>query len=304
MSDKNSVYDFLRRFPDEEAARRFLENLKWGDEPHCPHCGCFEVSAVSHRSMPYRCRGCRGYFSVRSGSVFESSKISLHKWLMAMYLIGESSKGISSVQLAKMIGVQQKTAWFVGHRIREAYRQGKTMFAATVEADETYLGGKDKNRHESKKHKVGGGARDKEAVMGVKQRGGKTVYVECVSRVDSRTVDGVISKTVAIGSRLYTDDHRAYKQYSDGYRYTHRAVNHSVGEYIRGNVHTNGIESFWALLKRGYYGVYHYMSPKHLQRYLDEFSVRYAMSGQTTERLAVTASAMFGKRLRYRELTQ
>lgn len=278
-TDKN-VCRFLRRFPDEEVARGFFENLKWGDGPHCPHCGCFEVSEVKHKSMPYRCRGCRGYFSVRTRSVLESSKVSLHKWLMAMYLIAESSKGVSSVRLAKMLGVQQKTAWFMAHRIREAWTQGKTLFSAIVEADETCIGKKDKNGHASKKHKIGGGDHDKEAVI------------------------GVISKRVALDSRLYTDNHRAYKQYGNGYRYTHSAVNHSIGEYIRGQAHTNAIESFWALLKRGYYGVYHHVSAKHLQRYLDEFSTRYAMNGTMVENLAVTVTAMFGKRLKYGELTQ
>ena len=118
MPENKSVYGFLRRFPNEASAREFFENLKWGDEPHCPHCGCFEVSEVKHKSMPYRCRGCRRYFSVRTGSVLESSKVSLHTWLMAMYLVAESSKGVSSVQLAKWLGVQQKTAWFMAHRMK------------------------------------------------------------------------------------------------------------------------------------------------------------------------------------------
>jgi transposase-like protein len=190
---------------------------------------------------------------------------------MAVYLLSTTSKGISSVQLAKHIGVTQKTAWFMAHRIRKAHKQNKGQLFGRIEADETYIGGRAKNKHASKKMRGSQGGAGKAIVFGALARDGE-IRASVIPCADSYRLHGAVNEAVAKGSSLYTDEHRGYLGLT-GYRHT--VVKHSDGEYVRGNVHTNGIESFWALFKRGYHGVYHQMSAKHLQRYVDEFTFRF-----------------------------
>ena len=235
------------------------------------------ISIVKNkRPMPYRCKDCRGHFSVKTGTVLADSKLPLQTWLMAIYLLHTSKKGVSSTLMAKELGVTQKTAWHLNHRIREAMlnQDGLLGRNAPVEVDETYIGGKEKNKHRNKKLKAGRGAVGKAAVFGMIERGGKikAFPIEGTRKID---LQSSIVENVKRGSVVYSDCHRSYKNLKG---FKHDVVSHSAGEYVRGKVHTNGIESFWALLKRGYVGVYHQMSIKHLHRYVNEFSHRHNTS--------------------------
>jgi transposase-like protein len=263
-----SAFEFFERFSDEKSAREYLESARWPSGIRCIHCGHDYVWKIRDGKI-YTCKSCRSQFTIRTGTVMEDSHIPLRKWLYAMYLVSTARKGISSIQLAKEIGVTQKSAWFMLGRIREAC-QTEGQLSGTVEADETYIGGKESNRHESKKLKLGRGTAGKAVVFGARSRDGEA-RAEVISGTDTETMCKAVNAAVSSGSRLYTDDHAAYKS-AEGYR--HESVRHSAKEYVRGDVHTNSIESLWALLKRGHYGVYHQWSDKHLHRYVDEFVFR------------------------------
>ena len=296
-----SFYEFSQRFPDERAARLFFENKRWGNDIKCAHCGSSEVSECKgHIPMPYRCKTCRKHFSVRTGMVLAESRLPLHKWLMAIYMMTTARKGIPSTQMARELGTTQKTAWFLAQRIRETWMVscGGGM-GPIVEVDETYIGGKERNKHSHKKLKAGRGSVGKQAVLGIMERGGNVVAGP-VRSVDGETLQGVIRYHVALGSTVYTDSHAGYRGLTG---YDHHAVNHGVGEYVREQAHTNGIESFWALLKRGYYGIYHHMSAKHLHRYVNEFSFRHNTAKiDTIDFISLTAGRMVGQRLTYKDL--
>ena len=296
-----SFYEFFQRFPDEEAARLFFENKRWGDEIACAHCGTYEVSECkNHIPMPYRCKTCRKHFSVRTGMVLAESRLPLHKWLMAIYMMTTARKGIPSTQMARELGITQKSAWFLAHRIRKTWMasHGGDM-GPIVEVDETYIGGKERNKHPHKKLHAGRGTVGKQAIVGIMERGGKVVAGP-VSATDGPTLRGAIAYYVSPGSTVYTDSHAGYRGMTG---YNHISVNHGVGEYVSEQAHINGMESYWALLKRGYHGIYHYMSVKHLHRYVNEFSFRHntAKTG-TIEFIEMTVMLMFGKRLTYKEL--
>lgn len=294
-----SLFEFSRKFSSESAVAKYLVNRRWPGGKICPHCNSSRtVEIVSKKPMPYRCQGCRKHFSIRTGTVLAESKIPLVKWFFAIYLMTTARKGISSVQLAKELGVTQKTAWFLEHRIREAYRQKGGLLGNEVEIDETYIGGKEKNKHAHKKLQAGRGAVGKQAVMGMKQRGGsvRAFTIKETGRID---LQAAIVENVKRGSSVYTDCHRSYMGMKG---YNHKVVKHSVGEYVKGQVHTNGIESFWALLKRGYYGIFHNMSFKHLHRYVNEFSTRYNLGHDTIACLNAVTDAMVGNRLTYKAL--
>jgi len=294
-----SVYKFTEKFESEEKSRQYVESRRWPEERTCPLCGSIHtVEVKDHKPMPYRCQDCRKHFSVRTGTILTESKIPLRKWLFAIYLMTTARKGISSVQLAKTLGVTQKTAWFLEHRIREAYGIDNGPLGEEVEVDETFIGGKEKNKHRNKRITFGRGGVGKQAVIGMLQRNGriKAFKIKGTSRVE---LQGVIAQHVEQGSTLYTDCHSGYEGVKG---YTHEAVRHSVGEYVRGQAHTNGIESFWALLKRGYYSTFHHMSVKHLHRYVNEFSTRHNVGHGTIANLNVAVDGMFGKTLTYKEL--
>ena len=305
-----SLLQLFEMLPDAESARQFLEARRWGGGlPNaCPLCGGTEhVSARGgKRKGYYRCADCGGEFTVRTGTIFERSHVPLHKWVYAMYLVVTARKGVSSLQLSKEIGVTQKTAWFMLGRLREACGSGDDgPLSGTIEADETFVGGLEKNKHESKKLRAGRGAVGKTPVFGMRERGGK-VKAAPVESADQATVTNAVHEHVEIGSTVYTDSASAYNPIG-GLFYGHASVNHSAGEYVRGDVHTNGMESVWAVFKRSVTGTWHHVSPKHLRRYIDEAAFRLNdgnVANHTLERLDAFIAAAFGARLTWRELTQ
>lgn len=297
-----STFELFQMFPDADTARGYMEKRRWPDGPVCPSCGEKERIYDKGKGF-YRCNADLFVFTVRTGTIFERSKIGLHKWLYAMYLFVTARKGISSVQLAKQIGVTQKSAWFMLQRLREACGDDPSQLAGIIEMDEVYIGGKESAKHEGKKTKLGRGSVGKTPVIAARERGGR-VKAEVVRSVTGRKAVGFSYRHVQAGSTIHTDESAIYNRLN-GLIFKHERINHSAGEYVRGNVTTNGIESVFAVMKRGLHGVYHHASPKHLARYVNEFTFRLNdanVKHHTLERLNSLLDAAVGKRLTYQRL--
>ncbi len=288
-------------FPDEGTAKTWLAEQRWPEGPHCPYCDSSNVqSNIRHKTMTHRCRDCEGkpMFSVKTGTVMEGSKLKYRIWAIGIYLFTTNIKGISSMKLHRELGIGQKSAWFMLHRLRKAYEIEVGPFSGTVEVDETFIGGKEKNKHNNKRSHIQDPS-GKEVVVGMKDRKTNKVIAKPVPARTKEELQGFVSANVSKKAMVYTDDHKSYT----GLPFEHESVNHSVGEYVRKQAHTNGVESFWAMLKRGYYGTYHRISPKHLERYVNEFSGRHNVREQDTiDQMGFLAKGMVGKRLPYKEL--
>lgn len=302
-------------FTDADKARTHLEAVRWPDGPICPHCGVVDEATAmqgkSHRKGLYKCKACRKPFSVTVGTVFERSKIPLNKWLLATHLMTASKKGMPAHQLHRMLGITYKSAWFMAHRIREAMRPGGETgplggTGKTVEADETFVGGKEKNRHKSKRAKKRlGGNWGKETVFSLVEREGQVRSVHTPS-VTAATLLPILKAQLDHGTKLMTDDAGQYRHMHRDF--DHEAVNHSAGEYVRGEAHTNTVEGYFSILKRGVTGTYHHVSQQHLKRYLAEFDFRYnermGLGVSDAQRADKALEGIGGKRLTYRRTNE
>ena len=295
-----SLIDVVQMFDTEEKAEDWFVAQRWPDGAQCPRCEGFKVSDKQGRKpQRFHCRDCRRYFSVKTGTVLQDSNISLSKWAIAFHLYSTNLKGVSSMKLHRDLGITQKSAWHMAHRIREAWDVTAERFSGPVEADETYIGGKETDKHTSKKLNAGRGTVGKTAVVGVKDRQTGQVSTAVVERTDRATLQGFVQTHTEPFAKVYTDEAVAYR----GINRDHEAVAHGAREYVRGQAHTNGMESHWATLKRGYDGVYHQFSVKHLHRYVAEFEGRHNVRPlDTADQMTALARGSVGSRLRYADL--
>ncbi len=304
-------------FADEDKARAFLENMVWPNGPICPHCDCTEVYKLTAKEASkspvrpgvYKCKKCRKQFTVRIGTIMEESLLPIRKWLMAIHLMTSSKKGVSSHQIARELDITQKSAWFLNHRIREAMKREPlaSMLQGIVEADETYMGGKPRPGMSAKPQKRGFGTK-KTPVLVLVERDGSCV-VKPIERVDSKNLKGTIEANVAKTAIIMTDELNRYRGLHKTFA-GHEHVNHGIRQYVKRLknglvVHTNTAESFFALLKRGHYGIFHQLSKKHLHRYCIEFGFRWDRRGITDgERMVDAVKGIKDKRLFYRQPVQ
>lgn len=294
-----SIFELTEMFPTEESAVKWFEEILWPNGRRCGHCGSDKTCMASHQKMPYWCKSCRSYFSVKTGTVFANSKLPMRKWLFGLYIFTTSLKGVSSMKLHRELKITQKSAWFMLHRLREAWKiAGLEKFTGPVEVDETYMGGKEANKHDRKKLKSGRGGVGKTPIVGIKDRKTNKVVARVVPNVKKPTLQGFIGEQVNPSAEKFTDNNTAYNGLEN-----RESVNHSIGEYVNGRIHTNGIESFWSMFKRSHKGIYHKMSPKHLQRYVDEFVGRhYSRSSNTIDQMRGVVEMATGKDLTYGKL--
>ena len=301
----NNLVQLFTYFNNEQVCRDYLEQIRWNGNITCPYEDCKHDKVFKYSNgKVYKCDKCKKQFSVRVGTMFEGSKISLQKWFAAIYLITSHKKGISSLQLHKDLGLTQKTAWFMLHRVRHSLglnNQPSGKLEGTCEADETYIGGQEKNKHQSKKTKgtQGRSLKTKIPVVGIIKRGGE-LRANVVDGASGEILKKFIHENLEVGNPLNTDEWLGYKGLSK--IFDHNVVKHNSKEYVKGDIHTNTIEGFWAILKRGIMGIYHSMSRKHLQRYVDEFVFRYNTRGFSESYRFDYVLNNINNRLTYKEL--
>ena len=295
-----TLAEAIRYFDDEETVEKLFLDARWPNGIACTTCGSLNVkSRESRKPAPFRCNDCRNDFSVKTGTVMQGSNLPLSEWALASYLLSTNLKGVSSMKLHRNLGITQKSAWHLAHRIRKGWETPKGLFAGPIEVDETYIGGKEKNKHVSKKLKSGRGTVGKTAVVGVKDRETGNVSLMVPPSTDRQTLQGFVQEHTADKTMVFTDEHASYQGLMN-----HVSIRHGAGEYVAGEVHTNGIESLWAMMKRGIYGVYHHVSEKHTGRYAAEFEGRHNdRPSDTIDQVKGLIRGMEGKRLTYKELT-
>jgi len=298
-----TLVELMDMFPTEDAATTWFEDVCWNGERVCGKCGSANTRPCSHKTMPYWCSDCRGYFSVRTGTPIARSNVPLRKWAIAIYLCLTSLKSVSSLKLHRDIGVSQKTAWFMLHRIREAWAaHDADDFEGPVEVDESYFGGRRRNMSNAQRAELadaGRGPVTMTAVAGLKDRATNHVRADVVDHTDAATLQGFVLAHTGADATVYSDDAPAYR----GLPF-HQAIKHSEAQYVDGDAHTNGVESFWSMLKRAHKGTFHKISPKHLNRYVHEFAGKHNLRElDTLAQMRDTVARLVGRNLLYRDLT-
>ena len=306
-----TLAQLFRKFPNDEAARKWIEAGRWPNGPRCPYCGSSNVqSNISHPTMTHRCRACpkRKMFSLKTGTIMQGSPLGYQTWAIAIYQMTTSLKSVSSMKLHRDLGITQKSAWFLAHRLREAYKTVEVPYMGPAEADETYFGGKRKNMDKATRAKMrdigmGRGAVGKSVVVGIKDRASNRVSAAVIEGTDARTLQAFIEDRICPDATVFTDEHGGYV----GVMANHETVNHSREEYVRWKngqaIHTNGIEGFWSMLKRAHTGTFHKISPKHLDRYVTEFAGRHNERPlDTMDQMKKLLEGMRGRRLTYQNL--